>query len=232
VAKKSAVEQRIEELDKLRKKGVVNEEEYGARRAAILADTSEPAAKGSGARGIFKWGFFGCLGMLGGLVAVVVVLVVIIAVAAGGSDSESGPDGDVHVALAVNANGDIAAAGNGDKRSKVTILQVADEVTSSNQFSQPAEGKKWWGVEVVVENVGSKQVSSLDWKLRDSKDMEHNEAFVVGAGEGLEVAYHDLNPGGKVQGWVYFEIDADATPKWLRADPNPFLSNDLYFDVQ
>ena len=29
---------------------------------------------------------------------------------------------------------------------------------------------KWWGVEVVVENVGTSEVSAMSWKLRDTAD--------------------------------------------------------------
>ena len=56
--------------------------------------------------------------------------------------------------------------------------------------------------------------------------------FVTTAGEDLDVIYTDLSPGAKRTGWVFFEIDADASVRWLRADPNPFLAHDLYFDAQ
>ena len=141
--------------------------------------------------------------------------------------------GDVRVALAINASGEIAPQGNDKKRLRVTILQISDDIHSTNQFSKPAAGKKWWGIEVVVQNVGSEEATSLDWNLRDSKDFEHDLAFLVidGPGTALDPFYR-LTPGGKKQGWVYFEFDADAQPKWVRADPNPFLKNDLYFDAK
>ncbi len=133
--------------------------------------------------------------------------------------------------LAVGASGEIAPAGNDNKRSRVTILQIVDNAVSSNRFEQPQQGKKFWAVQVEHQNVGTAEVTSLDWKLRDSKDNELDRKFVSGVGEMLDVAY-SLTPGGKRTGWVVFEIDADAQPRWLRADPNPFLRNDLYFDAQ
>jgi|GEM_PF-1677325 len=234
MAKQSVTGQLLDELDKLVEKGRITPEEYQARRAAILANPVAPAAPEKKGGGIFKWGFLGCLGIFAGIGIIGVLFIVIIAAAlSGAADDEPDSGGDVHVALAAGASGEIAPEGNGSKKSKVTILQFVDNVQSTNQFLTPAEGKKWVGFEVLIENVGSKQVTSLDWTLRDSKDQEHERAFVVSAtGSQVDVVYSDLTPGGKKQGWVYFEIDADATVKWLRADPNPFLAHDLYFDAQ
>jgi hypothetical protein len=243
MAKKTELETQLDQLEKLRTKGTLTDEEYQARRQAIVASTSATIRVkegGSGARGIFKWGFFGCMGMMAAIIAVIVVIA--IAVSAAGSDEKDASaakpgqvgtnKGDVHVPFAANASGEIAPDGNGNKKIKVTILQTADNIVSKNEFSNPAAGMKWWGVEVVVEDAGTAEVTSPDWKLRDTKDGEHDEAFVVdGPGPSLDPIF-TLTPGGKKQGWVYFEIPADVGPKWLRADPNMFLKNDLYFDAQ
>jgi hypothetical protein len=234
VAKKTELEQQIAELEKLRAKGVVTEDEYSARRAAIMAaaPTMAPAKGGGAGRGIMKWGFFGCVGIFAALGILVIVVIVAIAAAVGGSaDSTKDSGGDVHVSLAAGSSGEISAQGNGSKKSKVTIVQVTDNATSTNQLSKPAAGKKYWAMQVTVEDTGSKEVTSLDWKLRDSKDIETGRTFVAGVGDNLEVAY-TLTPGGKTTGWVVFEIDADSQPKWVRADPNVFLKNDLYFDAK
>jgi hypothetical protein len=42
----------------------------------------------------------------------------------------------------------------------------------------------------------------------------------------------NLTPDGKAEGWVAFEIPADAGVKWVRADPNFLIENDLYFDAR
>ncbi|MCK6564371.1 MAG: DUF4352 domain-containing protein [Dehalococcoidia bacterium] len=238
---KSQLEQQLRELDQLKRRGVITGEEYETRRAVVLASANDPAPArgGGGGKGFFKWSAFGCLGILG-----LLVVVAIAGAVAGSGDDEGGSSGatgtpgavgtnkgDVHVALEAGASGEIAPDGNPGKRVKVTIIQVADGVKSSNQFERPAEGKKWWGVEVVVQNVGTKEVTALDWKLRDTNDGEHSTALVFSAGEHLQALY-DLTPGGKTQGWVYFEIPEAASAKWLRADPNMFLKNDLYFDAK
>lgn len=233
MARKTGLERQLEELDGLRARGVVTDEEYASRRTAIISQSgSEAAPKGGRGKGIMKWGAFGCLGILAVVGLLVIGLIVIIAAAVGGSaDKTADSGGDVRVALATGAQGVISPDGNGSKRSQVTILEFVDAMQPANQFSQPAAGKKYVGFNVRVENVGTREVTSLSWKLRDSKDNEYDSTLVVGAGQSLAVAYN-LTPGGKSEGWVYFEIAADATVKWLRADPNPFLANDLYFDSQ
>lgn len=234
MAKKSATEQLLDEIDDLAAKGRLTPAEYEARRAAIVGGSvqSLPAEK-KGGSGIFKWGMFGCLGIFAVIGIVVVVVIVAIAGAVNNAaDKEEDSGGDVHVALTNGASGEIAPQGNGSKKSRVTILQFVDNVQSDNQFLTPAEGKKWVGFEVVIENTGSKQVTSLGWTLRDSKQLEHEREFVVSAqGSQVDIIYSDLTPGGKKQGWLYFELDADASVAWLRADPNPFLAHDLYFDA-
>ncbi|MGH2608295.1 MAG: DUF4352 domain-containing protein [Tepidiformaceae bacterium] len=231
---RSELEKKLGELDALRARGVITDAEHESRRQALLADTSVAAvSRGSKASGIFKWGVMGCLGMFAAVGMLFIVVIVLIAAAVGSSaDNAEDSGGDVRVALAAGASGDIAPERNGSKKSRVTILQVVDNAQSTNQFIQPTEGKKWVGFEVEIENVGSQQVTSLDWTLRDTKDQEHDRAFVTVAGAELDVIYSDLSPGGKRQGWVFFEVDADAAVRWLRADPNPFLAHDLYFDAQ
>jgi len=224
------LEKQLKELDGLRAKGVLSEDEYQARRQVLVADVSHSATKSG--RGVFKWGFIGCFGILAGL-GLLVVLVFALLAAALGNQGDDSPDsgGDVRVALVDGASGEIAPEGNGSKKAKVTILETRDDAESSNQFESPAVGKKYYALRVRVENAGSAEITSLDWLLRDSKNGETRPTFVSGIGEPLDVAY-TLTPGGATEGWVVFEIPREATPSWIRADPNPFLADDLYFDVK
>ncbi len=233
MAKKSELERQLEELEKLKTRGIVTDEEYETRRAAILSSTGTATPKGGGGgKGILKFGAFGCIGAFAAIGVVVIGLIVIIAAAlSSAADDEDDMGGDVRVPLAVGSSGTIAPEGNGSKKQKVTILQIADDVQPDNPFSRPTEGKKYWALEVEVENVGTKEVSSLDWKIRDSNDVETDRTIVAGIDPDLELFYN-LTPGGKTRGWVVFEISADAQPKWVRADPNPFLAHDLYFDAE
>lgn len=241
---KSNLEKQLDELEKLRQRGVLTDEEYAQRRTAIMAQPGVQVVQqgGSGVGRVFKWGCLSIIGLFG-------LFVILALVAAAGSgaddDDEENPNaereqtpgavgtnpGDVHVPLAVNSSGEVALDDDDEDKIRVTILQVVDGVQSSNQLEAPSAGNKWWGVEVVVENTGTTEVGSPSWKLRDSNNGEHSNTFVVGAGQMLDAVFN-LTPGGKTQGWVYFEIPADVTAQWLRADPNIFLENDLYFDAQ
>lgn len=138
--------------------------------------------------------------------------------------------GDVHVTLANGATGDIFPERNENKRLRVTLVQFVDNAPSANQFTKPAAGKKFVAFEFLIENVGTAETAGLDWKLRDTGDFETGQSFTAGVG-GPALPSTVLTPGGKVTGWVVFEIGQSTGVKWLRADPNPFLKNDLYFDA-
>lgn len=234
MAKKSEIERQLDDLDDLHAKGRITDQEYGIRRSAIMASSPSVASGNSRRGGIFKWGLFGCLGILAVIGVVFIALIAILGAALESADDDA-PDsgGDVRVALKVGAVGVIAPEGNGSKQSRVQILQIVDGVPSENQFIQPGPGRKWIGFEVVIENVGTKQVTSLDWTLRDSANLEHRREPWTGASDSaLDLAYVDLSPGGRKQGWIYFEVDQAASVQWLRADPNWLLADDLYFDAQ
>jgi hypothetical protein len=81
---KSELEKKLGELNALRAKGVVTDEEYDSRRSALLADTAAPLAQGgSKAGGIFKWGLLGCLGMFAAVGLLFIVVIALIAAAVG-----------------------------------------------------------------------------------------------------------------------------------------------------
>lgn len=204
-----------------------------------------PVKQSGGIGSVFKWG---CLGTLA-LIAVIVV----VTMASSGDSNDGGTTassggatssktataigtkevgtnkGDVHVPLAEGVTGEVQD-GN-DKLHRVTIVKITDNATSSNMFEEPAEGKKFWVVEVLVENAGPAELSLGSWKLRTSDDFEHDQTFAVGLGDLLDPIMN-LTSGAKTQGIVVFEIAADATPKFLRYDPNVFTKGDLYFDAE
>jgi hypothetical protein len=225
---KSDIEKQLQELDRLLGRGVVNEEEYAERRRAVIS--APPAAVPQKKRGgIFKYGFLGCLGILVAVGLLLLVVIVVIAVAAGNSGGDQGAD--VHVALAEGSSGVIWPGKESDRKAKVTILKILDGATSSNPVVRSAQGKRFYAIQVEVEAVGTKAARHLAWKARDAADGESDNILRVGVGgEPLEVL-GDLTPGGKIQGWVVFEIPAEAGVKWVRADPNIFVRNDLYFDA-
>jgi hypothetical protein len=117
---------------------------------------AQPVAVKKGG-GIGRFALIGC----GGLLALAVIAIALVAVAGGGDDDESAGTsgsqsqagtsrGDVHVPLAVGASGEIAPDGNNDRRSKVIVLEIQDNARSTNQFSQPPAGKRYYALQIEV----------------------------------------------------------------------------------
>lgn len=234
---KSATEELLKELDQLRARGLITDEEYQARRQAIISGQVTPPVVVKKGGGFFRWLGIGCAGIVA-----VFVIIAIIGVASGGGDSGSSDTPpasgtgtvDVRVPLAEGAVGEIAPEGGESRKSRVTIVRIMDPVVSTNQFSQPKAGMRWIGFEVIHENIGTREIGSLDWKLRDTMDNEHDQDIVGPVVDlpDLDPVYTDLTPGGKKQGWIYFQVPEGAGIKWLRADPNLFAKGDLYFDAE
>lgn len=111
---------------------------------------------------------------------------------------------------------------------RVTILGIADDAKSDNQFEHPSAGNKYIAMTVLIENVGSKETLPGTWKLRSDTDFEYGDSIAVGFGPSLP--YTTLTSGGKTQGVVVFEVPQTAKMKWLKYDPNQFSNGDLYFD--
>lgn len=116
----------------------------------------------------------------------------------------------------------------------MTIQNIVDGATSSNMFVQPKEGQKFWLVQVRFENAGTSSIhlTGTEWALRTQDGFDYEpELVVTGFAEG-ELLSGEVGPGGKTQGIVVFQIPHDAQPLFLKFDPNPLTSAELYFDAQ
>jgi hypothetical protein len=174
-----------------------------------------------------KIGKYGCLLPLVVIGALVVIVVIIAAIAASGHGSAPTPD--VHAPLANGSSATVTTAG--DKQHKVTIVQIQENATSTNEFERPPSGQRYYALTVVVENPGKHEISLGDWKLRATDGSEYDDTIVSGLGD-LLPSVMSLTPGGKTQGVVVFAIPATAQVQWIRYDPNPFAKGDLYFDAR
>ncbi len=137
---------------------------------------------------------------------------------------------DRHVPLAVGQSGAIA---DGKQVYRITITALVDGASSSNMFVRPKEGHKFWLVQVLFENAGTSSTTLLltQWALRTQDGFDYKpEIIVTGFAEG-EGLHGEVGPGGKKQGIVVFQIPQDAQPLFLKFDPNPFTSAELYFDA-
>jgi len=174
-----------------------------------------------------KIGKYGCLLPLVVIGALVVLVVIIALIAASGHSSAPTPD--VHAPLASGSSAVVTTAA--DKQHKVTITQIQENATSTNQFEQPPSGQRYYVLTVVVENPGKHEISLGDWKLRTADGSEYDDTIVSGLGTPLS-SFMSLTPGGKTQGIVVFTIPETAQVQWIRYDPNPFANGDLYFDAR
>lgn len=145
------------------------------------------------------------------------------------SDASDSPGGAPTVAPATipdqllpmqpGASAVIVAGHNAAQRSTITMGEVIDGFTHpSNQFQVPAAGYRWWGIQVSVENTGATDNLSLRYKLRLEDHAEYDPHFIAGVPGMIEYTYNDLTPGGRKEGWLFFEIPVDARVDALRVD--------------
>ena len=220
----ASLENRLKELDKLKSKGTITEDEYQTRRAAIMSDTAPPEQKRGG---ILRWGLIGCLGMFAAVGVVVVGIVVLIIVAVGSSSDLAGRD-DVRVSFAEGSSGTVETAG--DVKNRVTIDSIIDPAISDNQFSQPADGFHYLTIAMTIENAGERETTGGTFTLRTTDGFEYDQTFVSGIGASDLNFLQGLTSGGKTTAVVAFEVPDESRVEWLKFDPNPFAAGDLYFD--
>lgn len=221
----SSIQDQLKDLERLKKKGVITDDEYQVRRTAILNDTSVAPSKG-GAGGIFKWGMIGCVVMLAGLGLVLVLAIVVIAAAVSSSDSIGGDD--TRVAFSEGTSGTVETAG--DVKNRVTITKITDPAVSDNQFEQPQPGFHYLTVAVEIENAGERETTGGSFLLRTTDGFEYDNTFVSGVGASDLNSYQQLTSGGRTNAVLAFEVRDGSVVEWLKFDPNPFASGDLYFD--
>lgn len=99
----------------------------------------------------------------------------------------------------------------------VKVNGVADPQAPANEFSTPAAGNRWVGVDAEVTNGSADPatVSSLAcFKLHDSANREYSETIA----SGITPAAPDgqIEPGGAKRGTLVFEVPQDATGLQLR----------------
>jgi len=190
------------------------------------AGGESPKERGSRAGTIAK---YGCLMPLVVVGALVVILVAIVFIAIGSGDDPGGKD--VRVPLAPGAMGTVTSAG---ETHTVTVASITDNATSTNSFSQPAQGMRYWVAKVTVENADNDEIYAGDFMLRTSDNSEFRRKFAAGLdalGEDYTIV-QNLTPGGRTSGIVVFEIPQAVSITFLRYEGNPFAPGDLYFDGQ
>jgi hypothetical protein len=221
-----SIEKQLKDLERLKQKGVITDEEYQSRRSAIVS-SADVQKKGGVVGGIFKWGAVGCLSIVGGFIVLIILIVVVISLAVKGSSSTL-QDGHGDFAQGGTATAQTA----GGVKVNVTINTITDPATSTNQFEQPKAGHHYLTVAVTIQNVGQAQTSAGEATLRTTDGTEYKPTFVSGVGANDLSFFQSLTSGGKTNGVVAFEVADGAHVQWLKFDPNPFANGDIYFDAK
>ncbi|HUF52672.1 MAG TPA: DUF4352 domain-containing protein [Dehalococcoidia bacterium] len=220
------LESRLRDLEKLKERGTITDEEYERKRATIIDE--DAGRKGGGVVGtVLKGGAIGCLSIVGGFILLIVVIVAIIAIAAGGSGGEND---DVRVAYSAGSSGTVETAGSVINR--VIIDEIYDPAPADSQLFQPDEGFRCIALDITIENAGERETTGGDFLLRARDGFEYDPEFLKCAGASeLNLLLQSLTSGGRTNGTIAFHVPLDAEVDWLKFDPNTFAKGDLYFDA-
>ena len=118
-----------------------------------------------------------------------------------------------------------------DSIHKITVVHITDNIRSSNELETPKDGNKLIAFDILVENVGTKDVSQGEWKLRGTNGFEYDQVFAPVGFDPDALSFSNLSPGAKTEEVVVFEVPADVQPKFLRFVPNMFMKSKLFFDA-
>lgn len=108
----------------------------------------------------------------------------------------------------------------------IKVTKFENPYIESNEFSQPETGNKFVAIEVEYQNnTYDKTISYnlFDWTVSDQEGYAYDSTFL--ATKTPDLSSGDLNPGGKVKGWVTFEVLESSTKFKAKFTPS-FWDND------
>lgn len=224
------IEKQLKELQRLKEKGVITEEEYHQARRNVVAAEGEAKRATGVVGGMFKWGAIGCLSVIGGGILLFLLAIVLIAVVIGGASA------DLKDGHGTFVDGSVAVAETaGDAKVQVTMNKVTDPAISTKQSEQPSPGHHYLTVAVTIQNVAESETSAGRATLRTFDGTEYEPVFVSALGAddlSLVTGGYRLTSGGTRDGIIAFEVLDGAQIQWLKFDPNPFAKGDVYFDAK
>lgn len=94
----------------------------------------------------------------------------------------------------------------------VTIDKFNAAAKSSSEFRTPGDGNTFVSARVTIQNVGDEKYNNVSWVGTSvyTKSGQGYSSDMFGPQDGRELPSSiDLKPGGKVSGWVLFEVPAD-----------------------
>lgn len=100
----------------------------------------------------------------------------------------------------------------GTSSAVVTVDKFNASAKSSSEFRTPSRGSKFVAARITVQNVGKEKYSNVAWVGTSvyTKAGQGYSSDMFGPTDGRELpSAIDLKPGGKVSGWVLFEVPDD-----------------------
>ncbi|WP_052466509.1 DUF4190 domain-containing protein [Mobilicoccus massiliensis] len=169
------------------------------------------------------------LSSLAALVGIIWMILAIVAASSldGSSENSAGKGGDAADTAQVRSGEEAASDKEvklgkaividdfkGQGNASLTVDKVQDDVKSDNGLIKPAEGNKFVSAHVKVTNVGSTTYTNLSWygaKVYTKQGQAYDANPMAEPAKGQALPQNiDLKPKGTVDGWILFEVPANA----------------------
>lgn len=102
----------------------------------------------------------------------------------------------------------------GQGKATVSVDKFTTKATSNNRFVTPGKGNRFVAAHVAVKNTGKKTYTNMSWvgaKVYTRQGQAYPATLQAESGDGRALPVNiDLKPGGKVDGWIMFEVPTDA----------------------
>lgn len=100
----------------------------------------------------------------------------------------------------------------GASEAVVTVDKFNAGAKSSSEYHEPVSGNKFVSARITIQNIGSERYNNVAWIGTSvyTKSGQRYGSDMFGPSDGRELPSSiDLKPGGKVSGWVLFEVPDD-----------------------
>lgn len=108
----------------------------------------------------------------------------------------------------------------------ITLIQVSEHKSNDPDLNPP-EGMRLFAINVEYENPSKDlqlNTNPMQWKLYDTEGYSYQAAQAT-INKEPKLPPDVLNPGGKIKGWITYEIRENAKPVKVKFQPS-FLENE------
>lgn len=209
MAKRTDLERRLKELDGLRERGVITEQEHQARRTAVMNEPSATVSKQGG--GCLRTGAI----IAGAGIVLLIIIVAVVAVAGGGSDDKDAP---TLGSAGEPASGEgVASIGQPVRLDKdgwvITVTGTRTTPTVKGITGDKTALGIYLIVDLTMENIEktARELGGDRFTIRDSQNREYKFYSEGTIGNGRGEISSKINPGLTGRGTLVFDVPKDAT---------------------